>query len=245
MDLRLRSNRVRSASTGMVLAAAVLAWTMPTHASTVTVFEDLPSAPSNVESHHNAAGPILADDFVPASSGRVSRVEWWGSRAASPSWELVFQTNSNTNHPNIDNAFDGALVKYVNVVANGVADVPGQPSIFHYTADLGGPLLIFDAGVEYWFTVANFFDGWTWALALGGPTVGSENFDAHRSVGAGPCLDGGPHCGPWENIHTDFAFRISSLPEPGTAALAAAIGFALAASTRRRRRPPTEEAISQ
>ena len=47
---------------------------------------------------------------------------------------------------------------------------------------------------------------------------GRKTFNAHSSTG-GICLDGGPHCGPWTDIHTDFAMQISAVPEPPALAL--------------------------
>jgi hypothetical protein len=64
--------------------------------------------------------------------------------------------------------------------------------------------------------------------------VGSELYNAHRSTGPG-CLDGGPHCGPWTDVHTDFGFRIAAVPEPGTWALMI-LGFGGTGALLRRRR---------
>lgn len=127
---------------------------------------------------------------------------------------MAFHTNDVIlGQPNIDNPFSGAFAKYF-VIANGVQDVIGHPEIWHYSVNLvGGPVL--NAGQEYWFTTANFSDGWTWADALSGPTVGSENFNVHNSIG-NICGDGGPHCGAWTDVHTDTAFRVSAVPEPET-----------------------------
>lgn len=199
----------------IAIAGAMLAW--PAQAA-FTIFEDLPTNTSLQVSHHSVGGPILVDDFAPAVQGKVTTVEWWGSGSQDNRWELAFHTNNN-GQPNIDNAFSGALVKFGEnglLTANGVQDVAGHPELFHYSVDLAGPVLL--AGTEYWFTVANFSDGWTWADALNGPTVGAENFNAHRSVGT-ICQDGGPHCGAWTDVHTDFAFRINAVPEPSTYAL--------------------------
>ncbi len=185
-------------------------------------------------SYHNTFGPVLADDFVPAHGGMISTVEWWGSAATSTSWELVFNTNSPANQPAIDNPFSGGVVKWI-VNAAGVPDIPGQPEIYHFSADVVGlPPMYVNAGTEYWLTVANFSPGWEWALALAGPTVGSEAFNVQQSVNAlSLCGDGGPHCGPWVDIHTDAAFRLTAVPEPGTLVL---IGVGLLALRFARRR---------
>lgn len=81
------------------------------------------------------------------------------------------------------------------------------------------------SGTEYWLTVANVLAGWHWADALNGPTIGSEAFNAHQSVGM-IALDGGPHGGPWTDVHTDLAFRVHVIPEPSTLVLAV-VGVAL------------------
>lgn len=213
----------------LAAAAMAMAATLALPAHAFVTYQNLPTNVNLVaetESHHGVGGPVIADDFSPATSGIVTRVEWWGSAAADNRWELVFNTDDPTLHqPAIDNSVTGGLVKYGefgDVIANGVADVAGHPDIFHYTVDLPGPLYLgANAGTEYWFTVANFTAGWHWADALSGPTVGSEQYNAHVSTGIGLCSDGGPHCGPWTDIHQDFAFRISAVPEPTTLALAA------------------------
>lgn len=190
-------------------------------AQAAVVFSNLPTNNSQQVSHHGAGGPILADDFSPATAGAITRLEWWGTRTADARWELAFHTDG-AGQPQINNPNSGALVKFGGdglLTAFGVQDVVGLPDIFHYTVDLTGPLVPFvNVGSTYWFTVANFSDGWQWADALNGPTVGSERFDAHRSVGA-ICTDGGPHCGPWTDVHTDFAFRVTAVPEPSSLAL--------------------------
>jgi hypothetical protein len=192
----------------------------------VVVYSDAPTTlgnPSNI-SFHNAAGPVIADDFVPTASGQVTQVRWWGSAVASnTTWELVLQNNDPllgepANTPAGNNVTGG--VKAINVVATSVAAPAfGVPGLFMYTADFSlYNTFSIAAGTEYWLTVANSANGWDWAEALSGPTVGSENFNAHRSTGPG-CTDGGPHCGPWTDIHTDFAMQVTAVPEPETYAL--------------------------
>ena len=180
-------------------------------AEAIAVYEHLPGTNSNFISHHISNGPVLADDFIPAASGPVNRVEWWGSSAASDSWEITFHTD-NAGIPNIDSPVEGGLVQHVPVIASGV-DIGG--GIFHYTANWNPLDLSVTAGSSYWFSVANFFDDWTWALGGGaGLTTGSEIYDAARSTGS-DCTSGGPHCGPWVSLtNTDFAFRISAVPVP-------------------------------
>jgi hypothetical protein len=217
-----------------LVAVAILASTatLPALASTV-VFENMPTFLDGplTESHHGVGGPILADDFVSTTSGRVTHVEWWGSAATSNLFELAWHTNSTAGQPNVDSVLQGAFLKNASVTAVGVADTPSLANLFHFSADIDGPDI--SAGVDYWFTVANYSAGWFWALAQNGPTVGTENFNAHRSVGSTPCQDGGPHCGGWVDVHDDNAFRISVVPEPGTMALVALAGLLMLKTGRR------------
>lgn len=229
----------RPLARGAATALAVMATTaLPVQAA--VFFEDLPTNVDIVDhtmSRHGVGGPILADDFMSATGGYITRVEWWGNAAPDTRWELAFHTDDPLLHqPNVDNPTTGALRKYGgdgSIVASGVADVPGHPNIFHFTADLPVSLAI-AADTVYWFTVANFTQGWHWAYALGGPTVGSEFYNAQVSTGIGPCGDGGPHCGPWTDVHTDFAFRVNGVPEPATLAMVG-LGLAWVAATSRRR----------
>lgn len=215
------SNRIRA----VAVAAALALGTAVSAQAGVVVFEDLPTTLALIdhnESHHGVGGPIIADDFIPVASGLVKRVEWWGGIAQDNRWELAFHTNDPmTNQPNIDNPFQGAMVKFGedgSLHATAVQDVAGKPDIWHYTVDLP-MMLALNGGQDYWLTVANFSAGWLWAYALNGPTVGSELYNGHMSTGIGLCGDGGPHCGPWTDIHTDFAMRLS-VPEPASVTLA-------------------------
>ena len=232
MQLKLRTCVTQA------VAAAALVWGTASPALAEVFFENLPTNLDIVDhtvSHHSTGGPVIADDFVSAFTGQVNRVEWWGSAATDTRWELAFHTNNPAlNQPNVDDPVEGAMVKYGelgNLFATGVEDVAGHPGMFHYSVDLPVWLSV-TAGQEYWFTVANFTDGWHWAYALGGPTVGSENYNAHFSTGVGACLDGGPHCGPWTDLHTDFAFRLNGVPEPASLVLAGLALLALVASRR-------------
>ncbi len=184
----------------------------------LVVYQDLPTNDSQKQSFHNANGPILADDFVPSQGGFISRVDWWGTAAQSDQWELAFHTDDpNTHQPNLDDVTIGSLKK-VFVTAVGTAE-PGLPAgLLHYSAT--GDFINVAGGTEYWLTVANSAAGWNWADALNGPTIGSENYNAHTATGP-LALDGGPHGGPWTDVHTDLAFSLS-VPDGGmTAALLA------------------------
>lgn len=232
MNKRMRQWRSKLGAytkTGVLVCAAIMLAIARTAAADIIVYENLPTGlatPPNI-SFHNATGPVIADDFVPVAGGNITTVTWWGSAAQSSQWELVLQTNNPAlNQPDLTPAgnITSGGIKAVGVVAIGVPYAP-VPGVFQYTADVASffNTLALMAGTEYWMTIANFANGWNWAEALAGPVIGSENFNAHSSTG-GICLDGGPHCGPWTDVHTDFAMRISTVPEPASLAL---LGIAL------------------
>jgi len=230
MKRYLRSAILASGSAVAIIAAAPLA------AGPTIVYEDLPTnvaAPPTGESHHNASGPVIADDFIPTMSVAIGHITWWGNWSDSTNFEVVLQNNDPVlNQPALTpagNIATGGLKQFVTAVVNPYS-IPG---IFQYDADIA-PGWNIAAGQDYWLTVANFAAGWQWAQALGGPTVGSELYNAHRSVGP-LCDDGGPHCGPWTDVHTDFAFRIAAVPEPASWALMLS-GFAMAGMALRRQR---------
>jgi hypothetical protein len=211
-----------------------LASAQPAAADTV-IYENLPTAiaaPPNI-SFHNATGPVIADDFIGAVGGEITHLTWWGTTADSTQFEVVLQTNNVAlGEPNTDNPVTGGLKQFV--TATSVASA--IPGIFQFDANVA-PGWNIGGGIDYWLTVANAANGWNWAEALAGPTIGSELFNAHSSTGPG-CGDGGPHCGPWTDIHTDFAFRVTSVPEPTSWALML-LGFGgLGAVLRHRRSRP-------
>jgi hypothetical protein len=208
-------------------------------AAGVQVFENLPTtlaSPPQI-SFHNATGPVIADDFIPIGGGSVTHLTWWGAATTDPNFEVVLQNNNPAaGEPAITptgNTFSGGEKQFVTATQTPFS-VPGLTGLFQFDADLS-PGWIIGTGQDYWLTVANFSNGWNWAEALGGPSIGSEMFNAHRSVGPG-CGDGGPHCGPWTDIHTDFAFRITAVPEPATWAMMLTGFFGAGAFLRRSRR---------
>lgn len=218
---------------GGVCLAALIA-SQPAAAGTV-VYENVATnlaIPPNV-SFHNAAGPVIADDFAPTQNGSVGHLTWWGSSATDLNFEVVLQNDNPTAHePDLTptgNTTTGGLKQFVSATMSAFS-IPG---LFQFDADVA-PGWLLSGGQEYWLTVANASNGWQWAEALAGPTVGSELYNAHRSVGPG-CLDGGPHCGPWTDIHTDFGFRVASVPEPATWAMMI-MGFGGLGAVMRRRR---------
>jgi hypothetical protein len=200
--------------------------------ASLVAFENLPVTNSNFMSHHNAIGPILADDFVPVVGGPVFGIDWWGTSTSDSNWEILFHTNSATSTPNIDDPVRGGQSVHF-VTATG--QDPDNDGIFQYSALWNPQDMQITAGTTYWVTIANFSPGWNWALG-GTPTVGTSALFPQESVGAVSCLNGGPHCGPWSTITTtdDLAFRIHAVPEPATLTLMG-LGLVVSAFLRRRR----------
>ena len=193
----------------------------------VVAFEWTEGGPGNGtnsthQSRHGTQGPVLADDFVPAISGTVSRVDWWGSAATNANWEITFHTDAG-GVPFPTPGFGGISQHFVNAAG---ADPDGD-QVFAFTSVWTPSDIFVQAGTTYWFSVANFNFGWLWANpGPPAPTVGTEQFTGVVSVGVGP--NGGPHFGPWNAVATpvgtkqDFAFRIWVVPEPGPLALVGA-----------------------
>lgn len=164
-------------------------------------------------SHHTALGPVLADDFVPVSTGSVTNVTWWGSATQNDLWEITFHGNSVANDP----SFPFISQHFVNAVGSD----PDGDGVFKFTAAWTPMDTFLGAGNQYWFSVANGSSGWEWALAgAGGPQVGSENFFALESRGGAPSVAAGPHDGPWglptcqacgAAVRTNLAFQIDGV----------------------------------
>ena len=227
---------IKAALTLGVSSCFSIALLMSAPVSASIVYQDLPTSlatPPNI-SWHNTSGPVIADDFVPIKSGRVTDLRWWGSLPTNrdSNFEVVLQNNNPllgqpANTPPGNNV-SGGLKQFVNATITSTA-IQG---IYQFDAKVA-PGWNIVAGTEYWLTTGNFQNGWNWAQALGGPTIGSENFNAHNSTGPG-CLDGGPHCGPWNDLHTDFSFQVG-VPEPASWAMLIT-GFGVVGLAARRRR---------
>ena len=187
-------------------------------------------------SFHNANGPVLADDFVPARTGSVSQVTWWGSQADSAQWEITFHNDtvdSGGNHEPAIGPVDGGISQHFVNATGSDADGDG---VFKYTAAWTPLDVNLIAGAQYWFSVANGADGWLWANAGGaGPAVGSQNYFAQESVNGAPSVIIGPHDGPWNQVTcptcgqptpTNLAFGVEAVPVPASIwALAGAFGL--------------------
>lgn len=218
------------AGTGL-LACSMLARAAP------VAYEHLPESNSNVVSFHNATGPILADDFDPARGGRVVRAEWWGSSANSSQWELTLHRG----HLNAGGVGEPIplLTAFTKYFVNAAGEDLDGDGIFHFETALPGNFAVLRGprpfGSEYWFSIANTAPDWTWAFAGSGPTVGDEHWHAVRSTGDPSGCEGGPHCGPWNELEgRDFAFRLQTVPEPTVLSLM--LAGAIATLTLRRRK---------
>ena len=247
---------MKTNSIGILLGSALAVVTSVAHAVPVVAYEWTEGGPgvgsnSTHVSKHGVRGPVVADDFTPAVSGKVVQIDWWGSAplpgAPDPdSWEITFHSDvggaPSTVFPN------GVLSQHF-VTTNGDGDPDGD-GVHMYSASWTPQDLFVSTGVTYWFSAANFqcitpgpapgpgcLAGWNWANAGGlGPTVGSESFTSHDSFGVAP--NGGPHFGPWnalanaQGTKQDLAFRIwvEEVPAPSVIALLgiglAGIGFA-------------------
>lgn len=210
-------------------------------------YEHTEGANSQVVSFHNANGPVLADDFTPSVSGQVIQVDWWGTATNNSLFEITFHTDTldpgppaSHHEPAITLPSGGISQHFVN---SGGVD-PDMDGIFFYSAAWSPQDVAISVGTDYWFSVANGFNNWTWATGtVGGPTVGSEMFIPVVSVDGAPSVISGPHDGPWNPLidQPSFAFRIwvdavppPTIPEPLTASLGMMGLGAIAATLQRR-----------
>ena len=137
------------------IVASALGFAVAANAQAGVIYEDLPTANSNFESHHTSGGPVLADDFSSAIGGRVTTVGWWGTRASSVLWELTFHTDK-AGVPNVDDPAEGGFSQHNPVTASGVD--PDGDGIFYYEA-LWSPRDVFILpNTSYWFSVAKHGD---------------------------------------------------------------------------------------
>jgi hypothetical protein len=238
----MQQSLTRLAAVAAFLVAASL-YPSPTYAN--VVFEWNEGGPGNGTnsihiSRHGVGGPVLADDFVPAFSGAVTSITWWGSApittaTATDSFEVTF--HSDAGGVPAGTAPSGGIGQHF-VTATGLD--PDGDGVFEFTAPWTPQDVNLTAGTTYWFSVANASgNSWTWANPGGAsPSVGSETFGAVVSTGVGP--NGGPHFGPWNAVSQtakqDFAFRIDTVPEPSSFALLGLGAVGLVAYRRRKSR---------
>lgn len=243
--MRIRNERSGRAWRALTLAGGLALASQAAALAAAVTYEHIPERTTDHVSVHRIGGPVLADDFDPAigAAGLVTFVEWWGSAAPSSLWEVTLHRGSGTVPavPAAIPASTGGTKYFVAAAGTPVPPGPGVgPGLFHFSAALPGDFFVTqqpDLTQDYWFSVANAENGWTWALAGAGPTVGDEHWHAVRSVGSAPCGDGGPHCGAWTEIEGfDFAFRItvSEVPAPASLALLGGGLAALVLGARRR-----------
>jgi hypothetical protein len=192
----------------LALAPAVMA--VP-----VTAFESLPgSSYASGQSYHNVTGPILADDFIPAVTGSVVEIEWWGTFVRNTDWEITF-------HNDAAGLPDSTPPHYISqhFVTAAPTLVSGERYAYYTSVWFPEDVLV-NAGTSYWLSIASFEANWFWSLAAGSPTVGSEQYFAAESIGGTPDYIPGPHDGPWYQTDPaeNYAFRISvePVPEPAT-----------------------------
>jgi len=191
--------KMAAAISGLCFGSTALANPIP------PAYLDFPVGPGTFVSH--TRGPILADDFVSPMNRRIVFVEWWGSESDAP-WELTLYSNTDG-----DRTLPDAVRSTIPFVEPRWA-YPVDDEIFYYAADVDDPAWVLASGQSYWFGVASYGEGWTWALGSGDPELGGVQ---RESAVVSP--DGTA----WESLEptTNFAFGLwpELVPEPGMALL--------------------------
>lgn len=216
---RTRS-KVHGAWATAVLAIGSLCFAGETLANPILPgYLDFPTGPGTLVSR--VGGPILADDFSSSTGRRILFVEWWGSQADAP-WELSLYASSDAE-PTLP---DGAVSTIPFVEPRWA--YRWDDEIFYYGADVDDPAWVLARDVSYWFSVASYGDGWTWAFADGRPELGGAQREG--AVGSPDGL-------AWETLRppTNFAFGLwpELVPEPGSLLL---LGLGLTGIALSRRR---------
>jgi hypothetical protein len=170
--------------------------------------------------------PLLVDDFIPAASGALSQMNWWGSFSAS-NWFVAIFTDAPSQPTDLNDLsmiYVDAWVTYEGYAysPNCVPPVEGDytpPEICEFLFFPGGNVVL-EAGRTYWLSVANSEPGWYWARGSSNPAVGSQQSGA-RAL----CLTHEWPCDQWVDIGTNLAFELA-VPEPGIVSLLAVVALA-------------------
>lgn len=186
--------------------------------------------------------PVLVDDFIPAASGALSQIRWWGSFSAA-NWFIAIFTGAPAppGDPNdLDTIYADAWVTYEagafspNCVPPWEGDYT-PPEICEYLFAPGGNIfpggtVSLEAGRTYWLSVASVEPGWYWARGSNNPAVGAQQSSA-RAL----CLAREWPCDQWVDIGANLAFEFA-VPEPGIGWLLAVAALAAVQAGRRRKR---------